>query len=66
VIRNRVRRRLREAVRLRYQRLAPGWDLVVIARPQAATADNATLAGELDRLLARAKVLTSGGEGSTL
>jgi len=33
VVRNRAKRRLREAVRLLHDRLAPGWDLVIIARP---------------------------------
>lgn len=35
VIRNRIRRRLREAVRLAYNAIAPGWDLVFIARSPA-------------------------------
>ncbi len=32
VVRNRVRRRLREVYRLNESRFAPGWDLVVVAR----------------------------------
>jgi ribonuclease P protein component len=35
VQRNRLRRRLREAVRLAYQSLRPGWDLVFIIRSAA-------------------------------
>ena len=35
VVRNRVRRRLREVVRLNAQRLSPGWDLVLVARSRA-------------------------------
>jgi ribonuclease P protein component len=62
VVRNRVRRRLREAMRHRLPRIAPEWDLVVAARPSAAAADNASLAKELDALLARAKVLVAGSE----
>ena len=31
-IRNRVRRRLREAYRLNEERFSPGWDIVVVAR----------------------------------
>ncbi|MBN1888781.1 MAG: ribonuclease P protein component [Thermoflexales bacterium] len=31
--RNRARRLLREAARLAYHQLAPGWDIVLIARP---------------------------------
>lgn len=57
VLRNRVRRRLREVMRRRLRAVAPGWDLVVIARPAAARATSADLASELVTLLARAKVL---------
>ena len=39
VIRNRVKRRLREIVRASKPLLDAGWDYVVIARPSAATAD---------------------------
>ncbi len=38
VVRNRVRRRIREAVRLRYPDLRPGYDLVLIARSPSITA----------------------------
>jgi ribonuclease P protein component len=31
-VRNRARRRMREATRVRTQRVEPGWDLVLIAR----------------------------------
>jgi ribonuclease P protein component len=35
--RNRARRRVREAIRLSYDRVAPGWDLVFIIRSSALT-----------------------------
>lgn len=35
VVRNRVRRRLREVYRLNESRFAPGWDIVVVARTKA-------------------------------
>ena len=35
----------------------PGWDMIVVARPEAANADYATLAGELHDLLTRARLL---------
>ena len=54
VVRNRVRRRLRAALTERYDRLPASHDLLVIARPAAARAPYAELAGALDRLLARA------------
>ena len=57
VVRNRVKRRLREAVRALYPKLAAGTDLVWIARPPSATADYATLAGAVEHLLRRARLL---------
>ena len=35
VVRNRVRRRLREVYRLNEDRIAPGWDIVLVARTRA-------------------------------
>ena len=39
VIRNRVRRRLREVYRLNEDRFLPGWDIVVVARSRCIKAD---------------------------
>ena len=39
VVRNRIRRRLREIVRLNRERLLPGYDLVLVARSRAAEAE---------------------------
>ena len=39
VVRNRVRRRLREVYRLNEDRFAPGWDIVVVARSRCISAD---------------------------
>jgi ribonuclease P protein component len=58
VVRNQVRRRLREGIRTLL--VEPGWDIVVIARPKAAAADFHTLRRATAGLLSRAKVLTSG------
>lgn len=38
VVRNRVRRRLREVYRLHEQQFVPGWDVVVVARSRCVTA----------------------------
>ena len=38
VVRNRVRRRLREVYRLNESRFLPGWDIVVVARGRAVDA----------------------------
>jgi ribonuclease P protein component len=54
VRRNRIRRRLREIVRLHRQEIASGWDIVIHPRSSAASADFSALAEELLRLLPRA------------
>lgn len=50
VVRNRIRRVVREWFRSRRMSLAPGWDVVVVARTQAAQADAAALRGSLEAL----------------
>lgn len=55
VVRNRVKRRLRAAVAS--LPLMPGWDLVVAARPAAATQDYQALRSALLGLLQRAHLL---------
>jgi ribonuclease P protein component len=53
VRRNRIRRRLREIVRLYRSDIAAGWDVVIHPRASAATADFAALTSEFVRLLPR-------------
>ena len=53
VKRNRIRRRLRETIRLHRQEIAPGWDIVIHPRSSAATAKFLALAAELLALLPR-------------
>lgn len=59
VVRNRVRRRLREIYRLHESQLRPGWDLVVVARTRAAFAPYRELERDflkaLDKLEVRRK-----------
>ena len=55
VQRNRLKRLLREIMRL--QSLRPGWDIVIIARPAVVNADYHQLEQEVSRLLKRAKLL---------
>ena len=43
VVRNRVRRRIREVYRLNEEKFQPGWDIVVVARTRAIKADFKTL-----------------------
>ncbi len=55
VIRNRLKRLLREIMRL--QVIKPGWDIVFIAQPEAAGADYHELKSLVARLLGRAQLL---------
>ena len=55
VVRNRVRRLLREAVRL--ISVKPGWDIVFIARPAVVTADYHELKRSVEKLLFRARLI---------
>jgi len=57
VARNRVKRRLREAVRAQAPALAPGMDLVWIARPAIVAADFAAILAAVAQLLRRARLL---------
>ena len=56
VQRNRVRRRLRELVRARLERIGPGWDLLLIARPAAGEASHTELGAAIDALLDRSEI----------
>jgi ribonuclease P protein component len=55
VVRNRVRRRLRECLRLTLH--TPGWDVVFIARSPASKADYHQIEQAVDELMWRAKLL---------
>lgn len=54
VVRNRVRRRTREAVRLRIQALAVGYDVVFVARSPAASATYGQIESSVNSLIQRA------------
>ena len=53
VRRNRIRRRLREILRLHRQEIATGWDIVIHPRSTAATAEFSPLSDELVKLIPR-------------
>jgi ribonuclease P protein component len=55
VVRNRVKRRLREIVRS--IPLKSGWDIVIIARPAAARADFLLLNNDVGKLLTKAQLI---------
>ena len=53
VVRNRIRRRLREIVRLHRQEIPAGWDIVIHPKSSVEKAPFAVLSAELVRLLAK-------------
>jgi ribonuclease P protein component len=55
VVRNRIRRLLREITRV--TAVKPGWDIVYIARPEAATTDYHELRKSVETLLLRANLI---------
>jgi ribonuclease P protein component len=57
VERNRARRRMSEAVRLLWDVVAPGWDMVWVARPGINQAEFSELQSACARLLRRARLL---------
>ena len=62
VVRNRVRRRLREVYRLNEERFAPGWDIVVVARSRAVEAPFDKLTKSYLSLAKKAGILRESAE----
>jgi ribonuclease P protein component len=63
VVRNRVRRRLREVLRAMAPSFQPGWDVLIVARPAIVEADHAALVKAMRRVLHSGGVL--GGQSET-
>lgn len=57
VVRNRIKRRLREIVRLRMAAIRPGWDIILIARKPIRSADYRQMETACAGLLRRAQLL---------
>ena len=57
MVRNRVRRRLREVLRATAPSFQPGWDVLFIARPAVVGATHDEIAEAVQRLLRRGGVL---------
>jgi ribonuclease P protein component len=57
VVRNRIKRQLRAAVRHLLPRVETGWDLVIVVRPDALQCDYFIFLQQLEQLLAQAKIL---------
>ncbi len=58
VVRNQVRRRVREVVRLQLPQIATGYDVVFVARTPVAQAAYPQIANSVDRLLRLAGLAT--------
>ena len=56
-IRNRIRRRLREAYRLNEEQFLPGWDIVLVGRGKALDADFGNLVQSFLSLAKKAGIL---------
>jgi len=61
VVRNRVRRRLRDVYRLNEDKFRPGWDIVVVARSKAVAADFSKLTKAYLQLAERLGLLLPSG-----
>ena len=56
VVRNQVKRRLREIARKRLSHVAPGWDIVITARASAAEAEYGALEEDVRETFSRARL----------
>jgi len=59
VVRNRVKRRISEAIRLQLDLIAPGWDIIFIARQGTRDADYWQIESSIAGLLSRAGLYVS-------
>ena len=66
VVRNRIKRQIRAALRQLLPRLSSGWDVVVIVKPQAVECNSGEFLQELEQLLVQAEVLNGYSGGNTL
>jgi ribonuclease P protein component len=57
VVRNRIKRQIRAALRQILPRMSPGWNLVIVVRPTAQECNYAEFLQELEKLLVEAEVL---------
>ena len=64
VVRNRIRRRLREIYRLHERQIVRGYDLVVVSRVRACTADYHQLEAAFLSACAQLGLLTEGDDGA--
>ena len=65
VVRNRIKRQIRSALRHFLPQLTPGWQLVIVVKPSAIQCDYEDFLRELEQLLMNAEVL-NGHQGRSL
>ena len=65
VVRNRVKRRMRESVRLRMGQIQNGWDCVLIARYPIRKASYGQIDAAVGRLFRRAELAAAAGGSAT-
>ncbi|MCD6518565.1 MAG: ribonuclease P protein component [Anaerolineae bacterium] len=64
VVRNRIKRLLREVIRLHLDLVAPGWDIVIIARKSIVGANYWTVEQAVTELLSRAQLFVAEKESA--
>lgn len=64
VVRNKIKRRLREKVRIKLSHLRKGIDGVIIVQPGAAKEKNQEIAKNLNKILLRAKLIRKNGRNN--
>ncbi len=57
VVRNRIRRLIKESYRLMEERVSPGYDIVVVARSRAAFADYKAVRGSLEKAFQKSGIM---------
>ena len=57
VVRNRIKRQIRAIFRQLLPQIAPGWQLIVVVRPEARECEYAQFLRELKQLLAQSEVI---------
>jgi ribonuclease P protein component len=66
VVRNRIKRQIRAALRQLLPRIKLGWDLIIVVRPSAQECNYAEILQELEQLLVEAEVLDGNSRGCIL
>ncbi|MEL7037647.1 MAG: ribonuclease P protein component [Cyanobacteria bacterium J06592_8] len=66
VIRNRIKRKIRAALRQLLPKLSKGWDIVIVVKPTAIECNYAKFLQELEELLVQAEVINEYSGGNIL